>query len=165
MRGQLRFGLAIGAATLIADQATKFLVLQVLHLAPGEVIPVAPFFDLALTFNRGISYGLWQQESELGRNLLIAVSLVAAGLFAFWLRRTGSRLVTVALGFLIGGAIGNAIDRAIHGAVVDFVSLHAFGWRWYVFNVADSAIVAGVVGLLYDGLFGGATKTPPSPRS
>ena len=73
-----------------------------------------------------------------------------------------SRLVAAALGLLIGGAIGNAVDRAIHGAVVDFVSLHAFGWRWYVFNVADSAIVAGVVGLLYDAVFGGATKRPPS---
>ena len=125
-------------------------------------IPLAPFLDLSLTYNRGISYGLWQQDSELGRNLLIAISLAAAGLFAFWLRRTGSRLVALALGFLIGGAVGNAIDRTIHGAVVDFVSLHALGWRWYVFNVADSAIVAGVVGLLYDAAFGGATKRPPS---
>ena len=157
-----RFGLAVAAATLIADQATKFLVLQVMNLSPGVAIPVTPFLDLSLTYNRGISYGWLAQDSDLGRNVLIAISLAAAGLFVVWLGRTGSRLVAVALGLLIGGAIGNAVDRAIHGAVVDFVSLHAFGWRWYVFNVADSAIVAGVVGLLYDAVFGGATKRPPS---
>ncbi len=162
MRGQLRFGLAIAAAVLIADQASKFVVLQVLNLSPGDKLSVLPFFDLVLTYNRGISYGLWPQDSDLGRYVLIAISLAAACLFVVWLGRSGSRLVALALGLLIGGAIGNAVDRLIHGAVVDFVSLHAFGWHWYVFNVADSAIVAGVVGLLYDAVFGGATKRPPS---
>src|SRR3990170_8978917 len=144
-----RFGLAITASILIADQATKFVVLQVMNLSPGVAIPVTPFLDLSLTYNRGISYGLWPQDSDLGRYVLVAISLAAAGLFVVWLGRTGSRLVALALGLLIGGALGNAVDRVIHGAVVDFVSLHAFGWRWDVFNVADSAIVAGVVGLLY----------------
>jgi len=157
-----RFGLAITASILIADQASKFIVLQVMKLSPGVAIPVTPFLDLSLTYNRGISYGLWPQDSDLGRYVLVAISLAAAGLFVVWLGRTGSRLVALALGLLIGGALGNAVDRVIHGAVVDFVSLHAFGWRWYVFNVADSAIVAGVVGLLYDAVLGGATKRPPS---
>jgi signal peptidase II len=162
VRSLRRFGIAVAAATLIADQAAKFIVLQVMNLSPGVAIPLAPFLDLSVSYNRGISYGLWPQDGDLGRYLLIAISLAAAGLFVVWLGRTGSWLAAVALGFLIGGAIGNAVDRVIHGAVVDFVSLHAFGWRWYVFNVADSAIVAGVVGLLYDALFGGATKRPPS---
>jgi len=163
LRGALsRFGIAFAAAILIADQATKFIVLQVMDLSPGVAIPVTRFLDLSLTYNRGISYGLWPQDSDLGRYVLIAISFAAAGFFVIWLGRTGSRLVAVALGLLIGGALGNAVDRVIHGAVVDFVSLHAFGWRWYVFNVADSAIVAGVVGLLYDAVFGGATKRPPS---
>ena len=162
MRGQLRFGLVIAAAVLIADQTAKFVVLQVLNLSPGDKLPVLSFFDLVLTYNPGISYGLWPQQSELGRYVLIAISLAAAVLFVVWLGRSGSRLVAAALGLLIGAAIGNAVDRAIHGAVVDFVSLHAFGWRWYVFNVADSGIVAGVVALLYDAVFGGATKRPPS---
>ena len=160
MKGLRRFGIAVAAATLIADQATKFIVLSVLNLSPGVAIPLAPFLDLSLTYNRGISYGWWAQGSDPGRYVLIGISLAAAVLFVVWLGRTGSRLVAVALGLLIGGAIGNAVDRAIHGAVVDFVSLHAFGWRWYVFNVADSAIVAGVVGLLYDVTY--ATKSPPS---
>jgi len=163
LRGALsRFGIAFAAAILIADQATKFIVLQVMDLSPGVAIPVTRFLDLSLTYNRGISYGLWPQDSDLGRYVLIAISFAAAGFFVIWLGRTGSRLIAVALGLLIGGALGNAVDRLIHGAVVDFVSLHAFGWRWYVFNVADSAIVAGVVGLLYDAVLGGATKRPPS---
>ncbi len=162
MRGPGRFGIVVAVAVLIADQATKFIVLQIMNLSPGVAIPLTSFLDLSLTYNRGISYGWWPQDSDLGRYVLIAISLAAAGLFVVWLGRSGSRLVALALGLLIGGAIGNAVDRVIHGAVVDFVSLHAFGWRWYVFNVADSAIVAGVVGLLYDVLFGGATKRPPS---
>jgi signal peptidase II len=157
-----RFGLVIAAAILIADQASKYLVLYGLALRPGEALAVTPFLDLVLTFNTGISYGLWPQSSEFGRNLLIVLSLGAAAFFLLWLARTSSRLVAAALGCLIGGAIGNVIDRALYGAVVDFISLHALGWRWYVFNLADSAIVAGVLGLLYDGFLGGATKTPPS---
>ena len=85
----------------------------------------------------------------------------ASVFFLFWLRRASSPVVAIALGFLIGGAVGNAIDRAIQGAVVDFVSLHAAGYRWYIFNVADAAIVAGVVGLLYDALRPRALKSPP----
>jgi signal peptidase II len=156
-----RFGLLLAGAVLVLDQTSKLFVLHGLELRPGDARAVAPFFDLMLTFNRGISYGLWPQESDFGRNLLVVLSLAAAFFFVMWLARTPSRLVATALGLLIGGAIGNAVDRALYGAVVDFVSLHAFGWRWYVFNVADAAIVAGVVGLLYDGLVG-ATKTPPS---
>lgn len=161
MSAHFRFGLALAAATLVADQATKFWVLYGLKLAPGVGLALAPFLDLVLTYNRGISYGLFEQDSEFGRYLLVAVGALAAVLFGSWLARTRSRIVAAALGFLIGGAIGNAIDRALHGAVVDFISLHAMGWRWYVFNVADSAIVAGVIGLLYDAVFR-ATKTPPS---
>jgi signal peptidase II len=157
-----RFGLVVAATVLVADQVTKYAVLHGLGLVPGEALAVAPFLDLVLTFNRGISYGLWPQSSEFGRNLLIVLSLAAACFFMLWLARTPSRLVAAALGLLIGGAVGNAIDRALYGAVVDFISLHAMGWRWYVFNLADSAIVAGVLGLLYDGLLLRATKTPPS---
>jgi signal peptidase II len=160
-----RFGFAIAMAALIADQATKLLVLRVLDLRPGEAMVITPFLDLVLTFNRGISYGLFPQEDEFGRWFLVALKLAAAALFAYWIARTSSRLVAAALGLLIGGALGNALDRASYGAVVDFISFHAFGWHWYVFNLADSTIVAGVVGLLYDALLGDATKSPPSAGS
>jgi signal peptidase II len=155
-------GVAVAGAIFIADQITKYLILYGLELVPGERLIVAPFVDLVLTFNRGISYGLFPQDGELGRWFLVAVKLAAAALFVFWLTRAQNALLAVSLGFLIGGATGNALDRMIHGAVVDFVSLHALGWRWYVFNLADTAIVAGVLGLLYDALKGSVTKSPPS---
>ena len=118
-----------------------------------------------LTYNRGISYGLLPQDGELGRWALVALSLAAAVLFAVWMVRAQSWVVAVSLGLLVGGALGNALDRMVYGAVVDFVSLHGFGWYWYVFNLADAAIVAGVVGLLYDAFMGSVTKSPPSGRS
>ena len=158
----LRLGVALAGAIFIADQIAKYLVLHGLELLPGERLVLAPFLDIVLTYNRGISYGLFQQDGELGRWFLVAVKLAAAALFIFWLARAGTPLVAASLGLLIGGALGNALDRAIHGAVVDFVSFHAFGWRWYVFNVADTAIVAGVLGLLYDAVKGSVTKSPPS---
>jgi signal peptidase II len=162
MRAHVRLGMTIAAAILVADQCTKFLVLHGMELAIGERRMIAPFVDFALTYNRGISYGLFQQDGEFGRWLLVCLKLAAAALFAFWMARSQSRLVAVSLGLLIGGAIGNALDRMVYGAVIDFVSLHAFGWRWYVFNLADTAIVAWVLGLLYDAVKGSVTKSPPS---
>jgi signal peptidase II len=162
MRAHARLGMTIAAAILVADQFTKIIVLQGMELALGERRVIAPFIDFALTYNRGISYGLFQQDGEFGRWFLVAVKLGAAALFAYWLARANSRLVAVSLGLLIGGAIGNALDRMVYGAVIDFVSLHAFGWRWYIFNLADTAIVAGVLGLLYDAVKGSVTKSPPS---
>jgi signal peptidase II len=158
-------GFTIAIAIFLADQATKFLVLRGLELRLGERLELTPFLDFVLTYNRGISYGLFQQDSESGRWLLVALSVVAAALFTFWMTRTHSRLVAVSLALLNGGAVGNALDRMVYGAVVDFVSLHALGWHWYVFNLADTAIVAGVLGLLYDAIVVGVTKSPPSGRS
>jgi signal peptidase II len=146
----LALGLFVAALTFVADQATKLLVLYGLKLGAGEIVTLTPFFDLVLAMNRGISYGLLPQDSEFGRWILVMVNLAAAGFFFLWLRRSRTALLAITLGFLIGGALGNAVDRAAYGAVVDFISLHALGWRWYVFNLADAAIVAGVFGLLYD---------------
>jgi signal peptidase II len=155
------FGLLIAATTFVLDQITKYAVLYGLDLATRGKIYLAPFADFVLAMNRGISYGLFPQDGELGRWFLFSIKIGASVLFFFWLRRAGSKIVAVALGLLIGGAVGNALDRAIQGAVVDFVSLHAFGFRWYVFNLADTAIVAGVIGLLYDALRPNALKSPP----
>jgi signal peptidase II len=154
----MTFGLLVAALTLLADQGTKYLVLGSAQLEVGERITVTPFFDLVLAMNKGISYGLFQQDGLLGRWLLVMVNLIAIGLFTFWLARVDNRLMAAAIGLLIGGALGNAIDRALYGAVVDFVLLHWGDWRWYVFNIADAAIVAGVIGLLYDALLARATK-------
>ncbi len=160
--GGMRLGFALAGAIFIADQITKYLVLHGLELGHGERLAIAPFADLVLVYNRGISYGLFQQDGEFGRWFLVLVKLAAAAFFTVWLWRAPGRLVPAALGLLIGGALGNAVDRAVYGAVIDFVSLHAFGWSWYVFNLADAAIVAGVIGLLYDAVKGSVTKSPPS---
>ncbi len=152
------FGLFIAFLALALDQLTKYLVLNNSRLEVGERIAVTPFLDLVLAMNKGISYGLFPQHSDAGRWLLVMVNIAAIGLFAFWLMRANSRLLAAAIGLLISGAAGNAIDRALYGAVVDFVLLHWGNWRWYVFNIADVAIVAGVIGLLYDAFTARATK-------
>src|SRR3712207_4124698 len=103
-----------------------------------------------MIWNRGISYGLFQQNSELGRWVLIVVSILAAIGLSVWIRRTAARVLAVSLGLIVGGAVGNVIDRLVYGAVFDFIQIHWGEWSWYVFNVADAAIVAGVAGLLYD---------------
>lgn len=156
-----RLGLAVAAIVFVLDQASKYFVLYDLNLIERGRIYVAPFFDLVLAMNRGISYGLFPQDGEVGRWVLFAIKIAASVLFLFWLRRAASVLVALALGLLIGGALGNAVDRAVQGAVVDFVSLHAGGFRWYIFNLADAAIVAGVAGLLYDLAWPKALKSPP----
>ncbi len=99
---------------------------------------ILPFMDFVYLWNTGISYGLFPQ-GDVGRWVLLAIKVVAAILFAAWLARTSRRREAVALGLLIGGALGNAVDRLVYGAVFDFISLHAFGFRWYVFNIADVA--------------------------
>jgi len=157
----LGLGLLIAGVTFALDQVTKYAVLYGLDLATRGKIYVAPFADFVLAMNRGISYGLFPQDGEFGRWALFSLKIGASVLFFFWLRRAANPLVAAALGLLIGGALGNALDRAIQGAVVDFVALHAFGFHWYVFNLADAAIVAGVIGLLYDTLRPNALKSPP----
>jgi len=114
---------------------------------------VTPFFDLVLVKNSGISYSFFEQESFMGQVLLAAFGVVAAMALWVWLARGAtSRLMAVSLGLIMGGALGNALDRVLIGGVADFISLHAYGFYWYVFNIADVAIVAGVIGLLYDSL-------------
>lgn len=147
-------GVAVAAVVCALDQASKLWLLHGFDLESRGRVKIAPFFDFVLTWNRGISYGLLQQDTALGQWLLVGVKALAVLLLGYWLLRAPSRLVAIALGLIIGGAFGNAIDRLIYGAVVDFVLFYVpmTGWefRWYVFNLADAAIVAGVIGLLYD---------------
>ena len=153
-----RLGLSVALATVLIDQAHKAWMLYVYDIGAKGTVAITPFFDLVLVWNQGISYGLLPQESAAGRLGLILFALAASLALTVWLARLDSRLTAVAIGLIIGGAIGNAIDRIIYGAVADFFSFHAFGFQWYVFNIADTAIVAGVVGLLYDSLFRGHKK-------
>jgi len=151
-------GLGVAGLTLIADQADKAWMLYVYDIGAKGTVRLAPFFDLILVWNQGVSYGLFPQESGLGRWVLILFALTSALALLVWLARITSPLAAVCVGLIIGGAVGNAIDRILYGAVADFFSFHAFGFEWYVFNVADTAIVAGVIGLLYESVFGGHKK-------
>jgi signal peptidase II len=151
-------GLGIAATALAADQASKAWMLYAYDIGTKGAVTVAPFFDLVLVWNRGVSYGLLPQDSDLGRWGLILFAFAAALALIVWLARVTSPLAAAAIGLIVGGALGNAIDRMLYGAVADFFSLHAFGYQWYIFNIADVAIVAGVIGLLYESLFGGHKK-------
>ena len=160
-------GLAAVLVALVLDQAVKLWLLFAYDLAHKGAVPITPFFDLVLVWNRGISYGLFQQDSEFGRWALLGLKAAAVILLWVWMARVGSRLGAVSLGLIIGGAMGNATDRLVHGAVVDFAHFHvttaAWSFSWYVFNLADVAIVVGVVGLLYESLLGDrAVKAPGS---
>jgi signal peptidase II len=161
----LRNGIAAALVTLVLDQASKFWLLYIFEIERKGAVSVTPFFDLVIAWNTGISYGLFQSEGMLGQIILLAIKVGAVVALGIWLYRAQSHLVAVSLGLIIGGAFGNGIDRLIHGAVVDFVLLHAqIGgktFNWYVFNLADMAIVAGVAGLLYDTLFAGSAQKAP----
>jgi signal peptidase II len=157
--------LVVGGGGVVADQLSKLWILFVFDIAARQRVAVTPFFDLVLAWNKGISFSLFQQEGLVGQVALLALKAVAVVLLWLWLARAGLRLTAVSLGLIIGGAVGNAIDRLAYGAVVDFVLLHVttatWTFNWYVFNLADAAIVAGVAGLLYDSVVGDrAAKAP-----
>ena len=165
MTPRLRAGVVAGIAALVIDQATKLWLLFVFDLANRGAVKVTPFFDLVLAWNVGISFGWFQNDSLLAQALLTIIKAVAVVVLAIWMARSRNWLATVALGLIIGGAIGNAIDRVAYGAVVDFALFHLqIGentYNWYVFNLADVAIVAGVAALLYDSFLGvPAAKAP-----
>ena len=165
MTSPLRAGLIAAVITLIADQASKNWLVHVFDLAHRDPVRLTPFFDLVLAWNIGISFGWFQNDSALAQFALMAVKAVAVIALAIWMARSRTLLATIALGMIIGGAVGNAIDRIAYGAVVDFALFHLrIGektFNWYVFNLADVAIVAGVIALLYDSLLGiPAAKAP-----
>jgi len=140
-------GFAIAVAAVLIDQAHKAWMLGPFALDEKGRAALTPFLDLILVWNRGVSYGLFTQSSDLGRWLLIGFGLAGSLLFGWWLTRTQRLLPALALGLVIGGAFSNVIDRLVHGAVADFFLFHIGGFEWYVFNLADVWIVAGVIGL------------------
>lgn len=161
----LRAGILAAMVTLVADQASKLWLLNGFDLARRGVVKVMPFFDLVLAKNIGISFGWLQNDGQAAQLALMAVKVVAVIALAIWMARSQTRLATAALGLIIGGAIGNGIDRLAYGAVVDFALFHieigGNTYNWYVFNLADVAIVAGVAALLYDSFLGvPAAKAP-----
>jgi signal peptidase II len=161
----LRHGIIAAIVVLALDQASKLWLLHVFDIAHRGAVKLAPFFDLVLAWNVGISFGWFQNESALAQISLMVVKAAAVIVLGVWMAWSRTLIATVALGLIIGGAAGNAIDRIAYGAVVDFALFHVqFGektYNWYVFNLADAAIVAGVAALLYDSFLGApAAKAP-----
>ncbi|MDE2334414.1 MAG: signal peptidase II [Rhodospirillales bacterium] len=147
-----RLGSVAALLVLAADQASKAWILYGLNLPVRQDVPLFWWLDLTMVWNHGITFGIFNGESRVGSWILIVVALVVVALLWGWLRRAESLLAAAALGAIAGGAIGNILDRLRFGAVVDFIHAHAFGYSWYVFNIADAAIVCGVGVLVLDGL-------------
>lgn len=167
----LRFGLTLAVVVFVLDQFTKWLVLGPGQFSPPgcleagfacRFIELTPFFDLQMVWNRGVSFGLMRADSDLMRWALVAMSLVISGIFVSWLRTADRRITGLALGLVVGGALGNVIDRIRFGAVADFLDFNGLWFPW-VFNVADAAITVGAILLAVDMLF--LTESEPGKGS
>ena len=153
--GWLSYGLA--ATVVVLDQLSKFWILNVVDLPSRGQIPVLPFFNLTMVWNRGVSFGLLRAEVDLARWGLAAFSLIVAGILAFWARNQERRLSAIALGLIIGGAIGNLIDRVRFAAVADFLDFSGLWFPW-VFNIADCGVTVGITLFLLDSFVSGKAK-------
>lgn len=159
----LRLGLIVAGTLCVFDQLTKWLILK--QVFPGyapdslfapAAIPVTGFFNIVLVWNRGVSFGLFSSDSAWTPVFLSVLALLIVGFLSYWLCKAHRRLLAVSIGFVIGGAIGNVVDRVIHGAVVDFLDFYLPGTslpHWPAFNLADVGISVGAVLILVDGLF------------
>ncbi len=141
--------LAVAALVFGFDQTNKWWMLFIYNISENQPVEITSFFELVLVWNKGVSYGLFSGHQQ---GFLIAMALVISALLWVWASRSENRLGAWAFGLIIGGALSNALDRAVHGAVADFFHFHLGRFSWYVFNIADVAIVAGVALLLYESL-------------
>jgi len=155
--GSLRVGLGLAAVVGALDQATKWWIVDA-FMQPPRIIPVAPFFNIVLAWNRGVSFGMFDSDSALTAWILSGLALAIVLALAVWLRRAERLSVAAALGMVIGGALGNVADRLQYGAVRDFLDFHAAGYHWPAFNVADACITVGAAVLVLDSLFVKAEK-------
>lgn len=161
-------GLIIAPIWFVADQGTKWWVIQHLTEYPERVVPVTSFFNLVLGWNRGVSFGMLSGLALPAWSLAI-LALTVSAVLLIWLWRTSSWLVSCGLGLLVGGALSNALDRLRYGAVTDFLDFHLAGWHWPAFNLADAGIVCGALALILDVLIadrasGSAPHEPMRPR-
>jgi signal peptidase II len=146
-------GLAVAVLAAVADQLSKFWILRLFAAHPAQPsFRVTAFFNLALTWNRGMSFGLFNSDSRLNTVVFTALAAIIVGGLVVWLGRVRERLLVLAIGLVIGGAIGNVVDRLWRGAVVDFLDFHLGQWHFYVFNLADAAISIGVALMVLDSL-------------
>jgi signal peptidase II len=150
------WGLVVAVAVVVADQVAKAAATRALD---GVEMPAGPFLNLALARNTGISFSLFAGAPS-GRWVLLAFTLVASLAILIWLLRTRTLLSSVAIGLILGGALGNGCDRLVNGSVTDFLDLHFGAWHPFVFNLADAAISLGVAGLLWEGLTDRGSHAP-----
>ncbi|MEQ1902137.1 MAG: signal peptidase II [Devosia sp.] len=149
--------LLLGLAAFAVDRIHKYVQIEMLHWPPGEFRPLTSFFDVGLVFNTGISYGLLNAMPVWVIAILVVVALAA---LSVWWVRAHSALVRAGLALCIGGALSNALDRGIYGAVADFFHFHIGDWSFYIFNLADTAITLGVLLLILDFLGIGKARAP-----
>lgn len=149
---KIHFGFVIAGVVFLIDRLSKFWMVDSFDLAQNGPVPVFPFFDFTLVWNRGISLGLFQMDGEPGRWALIVLTGLVTLVVAFWLLKASDKFLKIGLGLVLGGAIGNIWDRFYYGAVADFMHFYVGDWSFYIFNVADAAITVGVIILLWDAL-------------
>ncbi len=154
----------MAALTLALDQGNKLWLIDVFDIADNQPVRVAPFLDVVFARNPGISYSLLSAHTAIGRWGLVAFTFAATAAIAVWLWRSATILTCLALGLVMGGALGNAVDRLLYGWVADFYYFHVGGFHWYIFNLADVAIVAGVAILLLESLVLAPGRPAASPR-
>jgi signal peptidase II len=153
-RRAFRLALAVAALVLILDQASKAWIVHDV-MAPPRIIPVTPFFNVVMVWNKGASFGFLNIGEAWVPWLLSGFAVAVTVVLVVWLRRTDRTWLAVGLGLIIGGALGNLVDRLLYGAVADFIQLYAGRFYWPAFNVADSAITVGVALVLLDGFTAG----------
>ena len=145
-------GLAVAIAVVIYDQFSKYLILDYL-MEQGHKVEITSFFNLVSAWNTGVSFSMFDDLGNLGVYILSAFSLIVVAFLLFWMKKECSLYMRIALGFVIGGAIGNVIDRIRVGAVYDFLDIHIGQYHWPAFNVADSFICVGAILIVFEGLF------------
>ncbi len=154
----LRLALAVAAVALVLDQASKWAIVEFV-MNPPRAIEVTEFFNLVLVHNTGVSFGLFGEQTAWKPWALGALAFAISGALLYWLHREPERFLALAVGLIVGGAMGNVVDRVRLGAVMDFLDFHLGTWHWPAFNLADSAITLGVAILVFDGLFRGRHRS------
>ena len=145
-------GLIVASAVIVLDQATKWWVVTI-FMDPPRVVDVWPFFNVVMVWNRGVTFGLLDDTPYWGQWAFIGLSLAIVAILLLWLHRSETRWQAAAIGLIIGGALGNVIDRVHYGAVADFLDFYVGSYHWPAFNIADAAITIGVTVMFFDALF------------
>jgi signal peptidase II len=152
----MRLGLGVAVVAALVDQLGKAGIVHLFAAEPAgdRIVRVTSFLNFAFTLNHGMSFGLFNTDARLNAVAFALIASVIVAALLVWLSRTHDALLALAIGLVVGGAVGNVVDRLVRGAVVDFIDVHIGSWHWFVFNLADAAITVGVALMLIDGLRG-----------